>query len=113
MSNKTEKRSVKKIRIERIYPDNLSSNFVSNLVVQHEQESFILSFFEVWPPAIVGDTDEEKQAALDAIDHVNAKCVTRLIVTPQRMREFVKIMSDNLSSYEAMMQMFAQSESGE
>jgi hypothetical protein len=113
MPNMTEKRAVKKIRIERIHPENLSSYFVSNLVVQHEKESFIMSFFEVWPPAIVGDTDEEKQAALDAIDHVDAKCVARLVVTPQRMREFVTIMSDNLSAYEAMMQILAQSESGE
>jgi hypothetical protein len=51
----------KNVRIERRYPDDLQSYFVGNVVAQHQPDSFILSFFEIWPPAIVGETDEEKQ----------------------------------------------------
>ena len=110
----SNKRAVgRKVRIERVYPENLSSHFVSNLVVQHQPDYFTLSFFEVWPPPILGDTDEEKRAALDALDYVEANCVARLVVTPDTMREFVRIMSENLGNFEAMLQALAQSDQDE
>jgi hypothetical protein len=100
----SEKIVAKKIRIERVYPEDLQSHFVSNIVVQHQPEAFILSFFEVWPPAVLGESEEEKKLAMDAIDHVEAKCVARLVLTPSKMREFLETMSENLQNYEQMMQ---------
>lgn len=102
MSN--EEIVAKKIRIERVYPEDLQSHFVSDTVVQHQPDVFVLSFFEVWPPAILGESDEEKKRAIDAIDHVEAKCVARLVLTPSKMREFLETMSENLRNYEHMMQ---------
>jgi hypothetical protein len=100
----SEKLIAKKVRIDRIYPDNLQSNFVSNIVVQHQPDHFILSFFEVWPPAILGNSDAETQKVLDSVDRVDAKCVARLVLTPARMKEFVQLISENLVNYEHMMQ---------
>ena len=94
----------KNIRIERTYPADLQSHFVSDIVVQHQPDTFILSFFEIWPPPILGESEEEKQRKLDALDHVEAKCVARLVVTPSKMREFLETMSENLRNYERMMQ---------
>ena len=90
----------KEIKIKRNFPDNLQSYFVSNLVVQHQPDSFILSFFEVWPPAILGDTEDEKAEAIEAIDHVDAKCVARLVLTPTKMKEFLDVMMGNWEKYE-------------
>lgn len=90
---------LKKIKIERVFPDNLQSHFVTNLVVQHQPEYFVVSFFEAWPPVIIGETLEERQAAIDDLNSVKAKCVARLIVTPEKMHEFVKVLSDNLNTY--------------
>lgn len=90
----------KEVKLRRIYPDNLSSHFVTNLVVQHEPEYFVLSFFEVWSPPIVGKTPEAIQEELDAIDKVDAKCVARLVVPPARMKEFVALLSENLKLFE-------------
>jgi hypothetical protein len=95
----------KEIRVERVYPEDLQSHFVSNLVVQHRPEFFILSFFEVWPPAILGETEEEKKQVLDNLDHVEAKCVSRIVLTPGKMQEFVEVMSENLEKWEQMLQL--------
>ena len=100
-----EKLMARKVRIERAYPDQLQSHFVSNVVVQHQPEHFVLSFFEIWPPAILGETEAEKKQALEAVDHVEAKCVARLVLTPSRMREFIDAAMENLQNYEKMMQM--------
>lgn len=99
----------KRIKIERVYPDELKSYFVSNVVVQHQLDNFILSFFEVWPPAVLGETDEEKERAIDAIDHVEAKCVARLVLTPATMKQFLDTIAENWKSYEQLIQI----ESGE
>ncbi|MDX9865721.1 MAG: DUF3467 domain-containing protein [Anaerolineaceae bacterium] len=102
----TERKNIiaKQIKIERLYPKDLQSHFVSNVVVQHQPDIFILSFFEVWPPAILGDSDEEKKDALESIEKVEANCVARLVLTPDKMKEFVEVMTENINAYEEMMQ---------
>ena len=100
-------RSERAVPIKRTYPSDLKSHFVANLAVQHQQESFVLTFFEVWPPPIFGDTVEEKQKAMEAVKEVEATCVARLVVTPQRMRDFIRVMADNVGQYEKVMQQAA------
>ena len=93
----------KQLRIERNFPENLQSHYVSNIVVQHEPDIFIISFFELWPPVIIADSKEEKQRALGALDHVDAKCVARLVVTPAKMKEFIAAMQENYQNYEQLL----------
>ncbi len=93
----------KKTKIERTYPDDLKSYFVANVVVQSQPDNFILSFFEVWPPAILGETEEEKLKEFNAIEHVDAKCVARLVLTPSTMKEFLDTMAENWKNYEQLL----------
>jgi hypothetical protein len=103
---------VKQIPLQREYPTDLQSNFVSNLVIQHQPHAFILSFFEVWPPPIVGETDEEKREQVEQIESVKATCVARLVVTPDKMKDFLDTMQENYEQYEEMMgEMAEQSDS--
>ncbi len=100
MPNGTEAEMVeRKLRIDRIYPDNLQSHFVTNVVIQHQPDFFVLSFFEVWPPAILGETEEEKQKALDSLESVAARCVARLIFPPDKMGEFVAAINENFANF--------------
>ncbi len=98
----TDKIVSKQIPLERKYPADLQSHFVSNLVVQFLPDHFILSFFEVWPPAIIADTDAEKQHALNSVDHIDANCIARIVLTPARMKEFIQLLNDNYGKFEMM-----------
>lgn len=82
------------------YPDNLTTHFVNNLIIQHEPESFVISFFESFKPPILGNTREERLAKMEAIEYLDAKCVARIVVTPAAMREFVSAMADNLNRHQ-------------
>jgi len=53
----------------------------------------------VWPPAIVADTEEERQEIVASIDHIDAKCVARLAVPPDRMIEFLDAIKQNVENY--------------
>jgi hypothetical protein len=88
------------VRVKRVYPDDLETRFVNSIVVQHEREHFILSFYEVFLPIIVGDSEEEKKALFDALEYVEAKCAARLVITPGKMRGILVAMAENLRRYE-------------
>jgi hypothetical protein len=101
MSN--EKAITKELRLERVYPDSLQTHYVSNILVQHQPDMFVISFFEVWPPAILSENKEDLNRQLATVDHVDAKCVSRIVVSPSRMKEFLDAMSENFNNYEALM----------
>jgi len=90
----------KKVKIARNFPENLQSFFVSDLLIQHEDENFVLSFFEMWPPAIIGETEEDVRSEIEKIDHIDAKCVSRLIITPNKMKSFIEAINSNFEKYE-------------
>jgi len=95
-----ENPSFKQVKINRIFPAELITYFVNHSIAQHENDYFILTFFEAWPPIIMAVTDEERKAQIDALDHVDAKCISRLVLTPPQMRKFVKSVKSILEHYE-------------
>lgn len=103
MPESLEEFIAQRVRIEYRFPENLSSHFASQIVAQFQQDHFIVSFFEVFPPPLLAETDQEKIAALKALDHVDAKCVARIIVTPAKMQELVQLLAENLANYQLAM----------
>jgi len=89
----------KEVSVKYTFPEDLKTQFVSNLVIQHEPGIFILSFFETLPPFILGETEEEKRMVLEKIEFIESKCLARLIITPEKMEAFIKAMSENLNAY--------------
>jgi len=103
MSTQTgEGASVKQVPLKRTYPADLRTHFVANVVIQHQPDHFILSFFEVLPPPILGATELEKQAVFEQIDSVEARCVARIVVTPNRMKAIIRALSENYADYERL-----------
>ena len=86
--------------IRRTFRDDTVTLFANDLVVQHHSNSFVLSFFEIWNPAILGETEEEREKALKAIEVVDARCVARLAVSPDVMRKIVDAMDRNLKKFD-------------
>jgi hypothetical protein len=86
------------IPLKRVYPEDLQTNFVVNMTIQHESDHFILQFFEVFPPLLLG-SNEEKKAVIESLDHVDAKCVSRIVVTPEKFGEFLKTMNENYHNF--------------
>lgn len=73
--------------------------FVNQLLVQHIGSEFVISFGQVTPPPVLGDAEEQARL-LEGIEFVPIKTVARIGLTAQRMTEFVKVMQQNLSTYE-------------
>ncbi len=79
-------------------PESLTTRYVNNIVVQHTEHEFTLSFFETIPPIVTG-TPEEQEAQLQSLKSVRAECVSRIIVSPERMKDFIKALQINLEKF--------------
>jgi hypothetical protein len=101
----------KQVKVELTFPDGLQSHFVSVFTVQSQPEIITLCFFEAWQPTILGDP-AEKEAQLAEVDHVEAKCVARLVVTPSKLKEIAVVMAEGVRNYEQLMQSLAKAERG-
>lgn len=86
------------IPIEWHIPDDITLRYATNFVVQHTEREFILSFFEITPPIVLGDEDEQRRAFAQ-MNSVRARCVGRIVCTPDRAVALIEILQQNLEVY--------------
>lgn len=79
-------------------PEDLKCQYASNMVVQHTDHEFTISFFNITPPLILGEYEQVKQE-LGKMENVQADCVGRIIVAASRMPKFVEALQDNLAKH--------------
>lgn len=99
MSQKDTDKRFKKVKINYHFPEDLNTYFVENIIAQHQPGFFILSFFETFLPPIVGETPEDREKALEKLKEVDAKCVARLVVTPEKMNDIIEVLIENFDAY--------------
>lgn len=88
-----------RIPLEFEVPDSLVSRYATNFIAQHTPNEFVLSFYEVCPPLLLGDVDENRHR-LEELGHITASCVARLIVSPSGMRDLVEVLTTSLQRFE-------------
>ena len=79
-------------------PGDLPTHYATHLVVQHTDEDFTITFFDLRPPLLMGPPEAQKQ--LEAMQIVRPKALARIVVSPARMRQFIQVMQDNLKTFE-------------
>lgn len=87
------------VKLDFNFPDDLKSYFSDNFTVQHQKDHFILSFFEVLHPIIVG-TEEDQISQINDMKKVDAKCVARILITPGKLKDIIKALNENYSKFE-------------
>ena len=86
------------VPIEWHVPDSITSQYATNMIVQHTEHEFIISFFETIPPFLIGILAEEE---LKKLDSVQAKCVARVVIARGRMTQFIDALQTNLKTAES------------
>ena len=79
--------------------DDVPVLFCNQLVVQHQQNEFVITFGQLAPPILLG-TPEERREQAKQVPYVAVKVVARIGLTSDRMVEFIKAMQDNLRKYQ-------------
>jgi len=86
-----------KLPIKRRIPEYVLKLSADDLVAQHDRD-FILSFFQYDIPIIIG-TPQEREAALKQLDHIEAICVARLVISPPKMKRFIEVLQEHYRKY--------------
>ena len=87
-----------KVPVEWNIPDDIITRYATNLVVQHTDQEFTLSFFETRQPILLG-TPEESLATVKKLKTMRADCIARIVVTPEKMSQFVEVMGRNVARH--------------
>lgn len=86
------------VPIEWHIPENLPTQYATNVIVTHTDNEFIVSFFETFPPLIVGEPDQV-QKQVEALESIRARCVARIVVSPSRMEAFIGALVQNFTRF--------------
>lgn len=78
--------------------EDADTRSVNQLIVQHHEDEFILTFGHLTPPLLIG-TPEETAEQAKAIPYVPVKVVAQLAATPAKVEAFVAAMQTVLDSY--------------
>jgi hypothetical protein len=83
----------KPIPVDWHIPEDLPILFVNNMTIQFTEHEFILTFYELAPPPLLGPLAEQK---LEQMEKVSAVAVARIAVAAGRLPGFIKAMTHNL-----------------
>lgn len=100
MTNKIENGDTINIPLRWHIPDNIVSRYATNMTIQEGENEFIISFFEVIPPILLGPPDARAKKIKD-LKEINAECVARVIVAADKLPSFIDAMQSNLEIYKA------------
>ena len=87
----------RRVRIAFKIPPTLTTRPATHFVVHNTGHEFVISFFEVQPPYIIGDTPES-QEEYEQVNQVDAECVGRIFLAPTRLVELTDLLVRHVAS---------------
>lgn len=75
------------------FPEDMISGYATNMLVQAGEHELYVSFFEAPPPVLLGPEDVKN------LESVNAECIARIIIAPERMPEFIGVLQKQLDTF--------------
>jgi hypothetical protein len=90
--------AARNIPIEWLVPPDLRAEYATNVLAQHGEHEIFLLFFQAQPPIILGEL-AEREKQLETLTAIPAKCVAKVIVSPDRLEEIIQLLTTQLESY--------------
>lgn len=93
-------REGKTVRIEHVVPDDIRTAFTNHLVVQRSDKGeFTVSFFEINNPVLLSGA-EGVEECFEKIESVEARCMARVVISGERMPNFIGALIQNYEEFE-------------
>ena len=80
--------------------DEVPIVFANMMIIQHEQQEFMLTFCQYSPPLALGPPEAQREQ-VKSMPYVPVKVVSRIGFTPQRMAELIAILQENYQKWQA------------
>lgn len=85
-----------------IVPDTIRTDHATHLVVQQQGSEFTFLFFETESLLFTG-TPEEQIAQYEKLPAVNAKCIAKIVMSPEHATEATNNLIESINRFNAMM----------
>lgn len=86
------------VRVKYPYPEPLQAVFSNHSMIQHDEHEFVISFYQVFQPSgIEGPESVRKQ--VEEAGGAPARCVSRVVISRDRMPGVVEAFSKNLEMF--------------
>jgi hypothetical protein len=97
---------MEQIAVEMNYrtPDSMRLAYANQLIVQHDENTFFLSYLEALPPVLMG-TVEERMSQLKSLGSLAAHCVAKIAIPVNQMEKIVEVLTGNLQQHKDSMAM--------
>lgn len=69
--------------------DSVKTKYATHFTIQHSENEFFLSFYEIRPPLLLGDQKQVNEQ-LEKLEHLNAECVSRIAISFKKIPSLVK-----------------------
>ena len=93
--------------------DDVPIFFVNQVLGQVGQQSeVILSFGQMAPPAILGETQEERERQLRTLARLSIKPIARLALTRAGLEQLVGVLQQTLENYDKAQKLMEQEQRG-
>lgn len=82
------------------FPESLQSRYANNTLVQAGRVEFIISFFEMQLPILLGSPEENK-AKLQEMGAIRAECVSKIVLSPEIVPGLINALQTEYDKYQA------------
>jgi len=89
--------------IKWVVSDTLKTDHATHLIVHQQGSEFTFFFFEEAVPLLMGSS-EEQIAAYEALEHIEAKCVAKVVMSAENATLAANILMESLNRYQATLQ---------
>jgi len=89
--------------IKWVVSDTIRTKHATHLMVQQQGSEFTFFFFEEAVPLLMG-SPEEQTAAYEALEHIEAKCVAKVVMSAENATLAANILIDSLNIFQATLQ---------
>lgn len=85
------------------FPEGLLSRYANNVLVQSGQYDFVVSFFEMQLPVLIGSPEDNKMK-LKEMGKVPAECVSKIIMPPELVQGLIDALQTELDKFSSQKQ---------
>jgi hypothetical protein len=92
--------STKQVPVVWVDQTDGRAQWVNQILSTFQPDEFVVTLGQLVPPPITGDTEEERRDALSNISFVPINTVARVVMTRQRIVEFIDVLQRNLAQHD-------------
>jgi hypothetical protein len=77
--------------IRWMIPESITPQYATNFVVQRMQHEYLISFFQLLPPLLIGDPEQVLEM-LKQNSTLEAKCIFQVMIAEDRLSELTALL---------------------